>query len=104
MPTFRRVFVENSYVFITVAINNRKRQLLTDYISEFRLALKAVQQKFKFNIHAIVVLPEHFHMILKPQNITEYPRIVSLLKINFTKSLPNDLRLELSREVSLSKV
>ncbi len=104
MPTFRRVFVDNSYVFITVAINNRKRQLLTDYISEFRLALRAVHQKFKFNIYAIVVLPEHFHMILKAQNITEYPRIVSLIKIFFTKSLPSDLRLELSKEVSLSKI
>ena len=33
MPSFSRVFVENSYIlFTTLLTNNRKRRLLTDYI------------------------------------------------------------------------
>jgi len=43
MPNFRRVFVENSYVFITVLLNNRKRELLTDYIDNLRTAFSHAQ-------------------------------------------------------------
>ncbi len=103
MPNFRRVFVDNSYVFITVAINNRSRKLLTDYITELKSALKTVKNQTQFEIHAIAIMPEHFHMIIRPHCITDYPKIVSLIKINFTKSLPHDLKAELSNEVSISK-
>ena len=103
MPNFRRVFVDNSFVFITVAINNRDRKLLTDHITELKSALKTVKTQIKFEIHAIAIMPEHFHMIIRPQCIADYPKIVSLIKINFTKSLPHDLRTELSNEVSTSK-
>ncbi len=103
MPNFRRVFIENSHVFITVVINNRKRELLIDYRAEFRVALKMVKTQVQFQLHAIAVMPEHFHMIIKPQHISDYPKIVSLIKIHFTKSLPRDLRVMLSAEVSKSK-
>lgn len=103
MPNFRRVFVENSYVFITVAINNRHRKLLTNYIAELKLVLKAVKTQIQFELHAIAIMPEHFHMIIRPGSTADYPKIVSLIKINFTKSLPRELKAELSNEVSISK-
>ncbi len=104
MPNYTRVFVENSYVFITVTINNRSRNLLTDYIDEFRLALKATKRKVRFEIYAMAVMPEHFHMIIKPDLIDEFPKIISLIKIHFSKYLPEKLRLELSQEISSSKI
>ncbi|KAA3641149.1 MAG: transposase, partial [Proteobacteria bacterium] len=104
MPNYRRVFVENSYVFITVTINNRNRNLLTDYMDEFRLALKATKRKVQFELYAIAVMPEHFHMIIKPDVIGEFPKIVSLIKIHFSKSLPDQLKLKLTKEVSNSKM
>ncbi|GAA4810401.1 putative REP-associated tyrosine transposase [Marinicella pacifica] len=104
MPNFRRVFVENSCVFITVAINNRKRALLSEYMAEFKLALKTVKNQVHFKVHAIAVMPEHFHMIIRPRYIVDYPKMVSLIKIKFSKSLPQDLKTELSKEVSISKI
>lgn len=104
MTNYRRVFVENSYVFITVAINNRKRSLLTDFISEFRQALQTAKKYYRFEIYAIAIMPEHFHVILRPEYISDYPKIISLIKKEFTKSLPNNLRLELLQEISESKV
>jgi putative transposase len=104
MTNYRRVFVDNSYIFITVAINNRKRLLLIDYSDEFKQALKTAKKIFQFEIHAISIMPDHFHVILRPKSIVEYPKIVSLIKKEFTKSLPNELRLELLQEISESKV
>lgn len=104
MPNFRRVFVENSYVFITVLLNNRKRALLTDYIDQLRLAFKYTQSKVTFEIYAVSILPEHFHVVLKPDKIIEYPKIISMIKRTFTKSLPQELRHELKKEISQSKI
>jgi putative transposase len=104
MPNFRRVFVENSYVFITVLLNNRKRTLLTDYIDQLRLAFKHAQSVVAFEIYAVSIMPEHFHVILKPDKIIDYPKIISIIKRTFTKSLPRELRQELVKEISQSKI
>lgn len=104
MPNYRRAFIKNSFVFITVAINNRKRSLLTEYMDEFKSALKVTKRKIQFEIYAMAVMPEHFHMIIRPEVNEEFPKVVSLIKIHFTKSLPKNLRLELSQEISSSKV
>ncbi len=104
MPNFRRVFVDNSYVFITVLLNNRKRTLLTDYIDNLRGAFKQAQSVVDFEIYAISIMPEHFHVILKPLEINEYPKMISLIKRAFTKGLPQELRVELAKEISQSKI
>lgn len=104
MPNFRRVFIENSYVFITVLLNNRKRSLLTDYITNLRAAFKQALSEVGFEIYAVSIMPEHFHMILKPHKINDYPKIISIIKRNFTKSLPQNIRDELVKEISLSKI
>ncbi len=104
MPNFRRVFVDESYVFITVLLNNRKRTLLTDYIDNLRAAFKHAQSVVDFEIYAISIMPEHFHVVLMPLEINDYPKIVSIIKRTFTKSLPQELRSELVKEISQSKI
>lgn len=42
-------------------------------------------------------------MIIEPDCIDEYPKIMALIKLHFTKRLPEDLKVELSKEVSSSK-
>ncbi len=104
MPNFKRVFIDNSYVFLTVLINNRKRPLLNDYITNLRTAFKQVHCQIKFEIYAISILPEHFHVVLRPLDINDYPKIISLIKRTFTKSLPPELRQKLVKEISQSKI
>ena len=77
MSNYKRIFLDNHYYFLTVIINNRKLTLLTDYINEFKLALKAVKSQYAFKLHAISVMPDHFHMIIMPNVAKEYPTIVS---------------------------
>ena len=41
-------------------------------------------QNYKFEIVAICVLPNHIHLILNPENIKEYSKIISSVKHSFS--------------------
>lgn len=77
---------------------------MTDFISEFRQSLQYTKQKLGFEIYAISIMPEHFHIILRPDEIANYPKIIALIKMNFTKQLPDGLRKTLAQEISHSKI
>lgn len=81
---YKRIFIENSLIFITVVTKDRKN-ILIDNISFLRKAFKLAKEKFKFEIIAIVINPNHFHMIIKPDKIEEYPKIIGFIKSSFTK-------------------
>lgn len=78
--------------------------LLTDYIDEFKKALSTAKQQYLFKIHAIVIMPEHFHMIINPKTSTDYPLIVSCIKRNFTNLLDGEIKEKLKSNLSSSKI
>lgn len=82
---YKRVFVENSLVHIVLVAYHRKKIFINN-IELLRKALLNARKFFKFEIIAICVLPDHIHMILKPQNIYEYPKIVTSIKYYFSKN------------------
>lgn len=75
--------MEGHYVFLTVVTYNRK-QLLTSNIQFLKEAFKETKKYFNFEILGLVVLPEHFHILLKPENIKNYPKIIKSIKYNFS--------------------
>ena len=36
---------------------------------------------YKYNIEAIVILPDHFHLSIKPQEARNYPNIIKGIKL-----------------------
>ena len=56
-------------------------------IQSLRTAFEQAQNKYAFEIIAIIVNADHFHMIIKPQDIHTYPAIISTIKRVFTKLL-----------------
>lgn len=81
---YKRLFIENSLVFITVVTKNRK-PILVDNIAYLKKAFVLTKQKYSFSIIAIIINKDHFHMIIKPENIEFYPKIVGCIKSTFTK-------------------
>jgi len=59
------------------------------------------KEKFVFDIFAIVVLPNHFHIIIKPENIEEFSVIIGSIKRRFTKSLDEKFK---DMDISESKI
>jgi len=86
MPNYRRLFIGNSYVFITIVTNNRI-PILVDNIQFLREAFKDAKTIYDFDIYACVILPEHMHLILVPKIINEYPKIIRAIKYNFSKKI-----------------
>lgn len=104
MSNYRRVFLNNHHYFLTILINNRKLSLLTDHIDSLKTAFRKSKQLFTFEIYAIAILPDHFHMILSPENSKQYPLIVSSIKRIFTNLLNDEIKLKLKNELSVSKI
>ena len=81
---YKRVFVPNSYVHLIIVAYNRK-DIFVENIELLRDSLKNAKQFFDFEIIAICVLPNHIHMILNPNNIQEYPNIITSIKYYFSR-------------------
>ncbi len=82
---YKRVFVPNSYVHLIIVAYNRK-DIFVENIELLRDSFKNAKQIFDFEIIAICVLPNHIHMILNPNNIQEYPNIITSIKYYFSKN------------------
>ena len=80
---YRRLFVPNTIVFITIVTNNRI-PILVQNIDKLEQSVNETKRFFKFEIIAYAVLKDHIHLLIKPKEITDYPKIVKSIKYNFT--------------------
>lgn len=89
MPVYRRLHNTGSIWFFTLALHDRKLDLLTRHIVQLREAIRCIQRKHPFKIHAWVVLPDHMHCIIElPEGDAEYSLRWRLIKAMFSRSIP----------------
>lgn len=97
---YKRLFLKNTYVFLTV-VTSKRRNILIDNIELFKKALNNAKRFHQFEIFGIVILPNHFHILLKPLIIENYPKIIHLIKTYFSKNIDiekiDDYKLSASR-------
>ncbi len=84
---YKRLFIPNSLLFITIVVKYRQN-ILVQNITYLRQAFIEAKSWNPFDIVAIVVNQDHIHMIIKPQDIQTYPRIIANIKGTFTKISP----------------
>lgn len=83
---YRRAFIKNGLVFITIVTHNRL-PLLTEYINVLKNSFINTLKIYKFKTIAYVIQPDHIHCIIKPKNIFDYPNIIKSFKYSFTKNV-----------------
>jgi len=83
---YRRFFIPNSIIFATVVTYGRKN-ILIENIDILRKSFQETKQKYTFNIVAICIMKDHFHILFQPQNIHEYPDIIKRIKRNFSANI-----------------
>ena len=81
---YKRLFIPDSYIFLTVVTNQRKNILIKN-IKLLRESFQNAKKHFDFEITASVILPDHFHILIKPENIKEYPKIITAIKFYFSR-------------------
>jgi putative transposase len=86
MPNFRRYYVLGSTVFITNVTNNRFRYLQPiENIELLWVVLGNVQEIHPFSLFAYVILPDHFHILIKVDSSSEnFSRVMRSIKANYT--------------------
>ena len=89
MSNYKRIFMDGYSYFITVVTHGRNPILIKN-IALLRESFQVSKQKYAYTIDAIVILPDHFHMIITPKNADEYSHIVRTIKQYFSKYCPKD--------------
>lgn len=104
MPNYRRSKVKGGTYFFTVNTLNRNAGLLTLHIDKLRQSFKDVKYNYPFKIDALVILPDHFHLVMTlPQNDNDYSNRLRLIKHGFTKRIQNNDTNHVSRLIRNEK-
>ena len=90
MPQYIRAHVPGGSFFFTVALLERKRDLLVSRIDLLRAAFREVRHRRPFHIDAIVVLPDHLHCIWTlPEGDADFSTRWRLIKTIFSWGIPS---------------
>ncbi len=84
MPNYRRIF-EDGYSYYLTIVTHRRNPILIDNITLLRQSFVQSKKRFDYRIDAIVILPEHIHMVITPKKATDYPKIVGAIKAYFSR-------------------
>ncbi|MEI8128687.1 MAG: transposase [bacterium] len=103
MPEYRRLKLPHHPVFITIVTFNRNPILIKN-IQLLRESFKVAKQKHIFEIFASVVLPDHMHLILNLDDLSDYSSIISLVKSNFSKNIDENELLNIKEQLTASKI
>ncbi len=99
MSNYKRIFQEGYSYFITI-VTHRREPILIDNIELLRYSFALSKKRYSYRIDAIIVLPDHIHMIITPKNTNEYPKIISHIKRSFVYGLDenhkNEAKIKLS--------
>jgi REP element-mobilizing transposase RayT len=84
-------FVGGGAFFFTVALEDRNSDVLITHIVTLRAAFRTARAERKFEIDAIVILPDHLHAILTlPKGDADFPRRWRRIKAAFTHGVRRD--------------
>lgn len=80
-------------------VTYKRAPLLIENIKLIRESFKNSKQFYQYKIFAIVVLPDHIHMIINPETAEEYPKIISRIKHYFSRNMEY-----INENISASKI
>jgi putative transposase len=88
MVRYRRNFVAGGTYFFTVTLLDRRSAVLVDHVDALRAAVRMTRAAHPFAIDAVVVLPDHLHIVMTLlAGDAAYPIRLSLIKRRFTTAL-----------------
>jgi putative transposase len=88
MSRYRRVKIEGGVSFFTLALADRRSDLLVRQIERLRHAYAGVERRLPFTTVAICFLPDHIHALWQlPDGDADYAARWSLFKSAFSRGL-----------------
>src|SRR5690349_19177059 len=85
---YRRLYIPGASYFLTLGLADRKQTLLTKNIKLLRSAFIYTKMRHPFSIDAIVILPDHLHMIMSlPEDDDSFSKRIMLIKSHFSRHI-----------------
>jgi REP-associated tyrosine transposase len=98
MPLYHRTYNRGELQFITSSTYRRAPVFLSERFCRcFVRRLEEVRQELKFLLVGWVLMPEHFHLLIKPQPAESTPAIIKALKEVTAERILKALRRNLRR-------
>ncbi len=95
---YRRSNIKGACYFFTINLANRKTRLLVEEFEILRNVINHVKQQHPFQLDAMVIMPEHFHMMMTlPENDNAYAKRIMLIKSGFSRKIPKSEPINPSR-------
>jgi len=96
VPNFRRYYVPGRMVFITVVTKNRYPYLdSVPALDLYWATLRRVQDLHPFRLLAYVILPNHFHWLMRSEDPQgNFSRILQSFKRNYTRNYKTERGIE----------
>ncbi len=89
MTGYRGNFIAGGCFFFTVNLADRRLRLLTDHVDELRAAFREIRERHPFTIDAVVVLPDHLHVVWTlPEGDADFAMRWRQIKSAFSRKLP----------------
>jgi putative transposase len=86
MVLYRRNFLPGGTFFFTAALADRRSQALVKNIRLLRYAFRVTRHKRPFSVEAVVVLPDHLHIVMTlPLDDADFPGRWKRCKSLFTR-------------------
>ena len=88
MVRYRRNFLAGGTFFFTVTLDDRRSSALVDHVEMLRGAFRTTRAERPFTVDAIVVLPDHLHVIMTlPDDDADFSGRWKRIKSLFTHRL-----------------
>lgn len=88
MRTYIRDKTKGGCYFLTICLENRQSNLLVENVDVFRHAYKINQQNYNFKLDAMVLMPDHIHLMLTlVEDSDNFSIIVASLKSHFSRQI-----------------
>jgi len=102
MANYKRIFMDGYSYYITM-VTHERNPILIENIDLLRKSFRISKTVYRYRIDAIVVMPDHVHMIITPRNVEEYPHIIRTVKQYFSKHCPQSYYKHLYQSWSRNK-
>ena len=79
MSNYRRYYISNAPIFVTVVTKNRSPWLI-DCVNQLLASMREAKNKYPYRHIAHVVMDDHFHWLFEMSNENNFSKLVTFVK------------------------
>jgi len=88
MPSYLRYKLDGSTYFFTVVTQGRRPWFRSENFRRvLRRCFREARRMMPFDVDAVVLLPDHLHILMRPTDGVDYSALWRLIKTRFTRSV-----------------